>query len=233
MGTNIDPQKLLGTLLGHAAAPNDVEATEDKMSAAPPVEAPPIEAPPVSATPSDDTRILCDVAVRLWRIERRLKKLLAAGQGASADEIEWLSRRFSDVMGTLGEGGLEVLDHTGEKYDSGLSVRVLEYEPRPDLSCETIIETVRPSLLWRGQWNGGEVIVGKPQRPESEPSEPVEPEATELGATEPSEPVEPEANGDAATEPSGADPEETSATTEPSAAATTSDERESHEPQHD
>lgn len=125
---------------------------------------------PVEALPSavlEDTKSLSNVCVRLWRVQRRLQNLHGSRQGASPEELEWLNRRFVEIMEALQDMGVEVLENTGEKYDAGLNLRVLDWETRADLSRETILETIKPTLRLRGLLLPGEVIVGRPEQESS------------------------------------------------------------------
>lgn len=116
----------------------------------------------------DDLRFLSTLCTRLWHFERQLERV---AQNEPSESHDRLVRRFESVTEALRESDIEILDHDGQPYDSGLTLTVLQYEPREDLKRETIIETVKPSLRVRGILIPGEVIVGQPPVAEAEPVE--------------------------------------------------------------
>lgn len=123
----------------------------------------------------EDAKFWSELGTRLWRAERQLHRLIESQSEAGAG-LERMARRFEEIMETLEEYDIEILDHTGEKYDAGLSLKVLQFEPQNGISHEVITETVKPSLRLKGVLVSGEVIVATPREEpeplnESEPSE--------------------------------------------------------------
>ncbi|MGH8547907.1 MAG: hypothetical protein ACRERU_04790 [Methylococcales bacterium] len=58
---------------------------------------------------------------------------------------------------------MEITDHTNSRYDPGLSLRVIAFQATAGIGCETIVETIRPTVYWNKQpLRLGEVIVGTP-----------------------------------------------------------------------
>jgi hypothetical protein len=108
----------------------------------------------------EDVRFLSDLCTRLWRVDSRLRDMLENRQEDA--ELDRLGRRFEEIMETLRRNDYEIIDPVGQKYDPGLNLRVIQYESRDDLSEETIIETVRPTLRLKAVLVPGEVIVGTP-----------------------------------------------------------------------
>jgi hypothetical protein len=54
-------------------------------------------------------------------------------------------------------------DWVNQPYDTGLPVKVLSFQPTPGLDRDTVIETVRPTVIWKDRLlQSGEVIVGTP-----------------------------------------------------------------------
>jgi hypothetical protein len=106
----------------------------------------------------DWQRLLADIATLVWRARRRA--------GAAADVPGALARVRRDLEALadrLDEGGIEVLDHTGEPYDPGKSLRVLSFQPMPGAAGESIGETVKPTVYYHGDWlQMAEVIVHTP-----------------------------------------------------------------------
>ncbi len=114
----------------------------------------------------DDLHFFRTLCTRLWRFERQLVKVAQTEPSESHDR---LTRRFESIIEALRDAKIEIIDHDGEKYDSGLNLSVLQFEPREELSREMVIETVKPSLIVRGIRIPGEVIVGQPIVVEAEP----------------------------------------------------------------
>jgi hypothetical protein len=111
---------------------------------------------------TDWQRLLADVATGVWRLRQRLPALDAApdDQRRTVRDVEALWRR-------LQEGGVQVLDHTGEVYDGTKSLRVLAFEPAPQLAREQVVETVKPTIYYNRDWiQTGEVVVGMPAQPD-------------------------------------------------------------------
>lgn len=115
---------------------------------------------------TDELRFLADVATSLWRLGRRLLDPAIASTGALA----MARRHFQAAWDALDSGGVSVQDHTGETFDPGLALRVVAFETAA-VDGERVIETIRPSVSWRGQlMQMGEVIVGTPEETSAVPA---------------------------------------------------------------
>ena len=63
----------------------------------------------------------------------------------------------------LADDGLEIQEHDGMPFDSGQSLEALVFQDEPGLDREVVLETVRPSVYFRGERiQMGQVIVGRP-----------------------------------------------------------------------
>src|SRR4051812_15082055 len=112
--------------------------------------------------PTDWQRLLADLATGVWRLRQRLPALDAA-----SDELRRPVRDVEALWRRLQEGGVQVIDHTGEVYDATKSVRVIAFEPAPQLTREQILETVKPTIYYNQEWiQTGEVVVGMPAQPD-------------------------------------------------------------------
>jgi hypothetical protein len=68
---------------------------------------------------------------------------------------------------TLQEAGVQIIDHEGDRYDSGLSLEVQNFQPQPDLMHECIIQTIAPTIIWKEERiQQGVVVVGIPESSE-------------------------------------------------------------------
>lgn len=84
------------------------------------------------------------MAVECWRLERR-----AAGAGPEGAHARHAARRLGKF---LDECELSVLDLTGQRYEGGLAVEVLDVTRDASLAdgAEIIEEMIAPVVLWRG-----------------------------------------------------------------------------------
>lgn len=134
-------------------SPQMLRALQELVSAAPTARA--------SASAVDETAhalLLADIATNLWRLRQ---KMLQPGTDLPLEEMRRAYRPFEAAWNSLLGAGIEVLDHTGNPFHSGLLLHVLAFEPTPGIVQETVIETVRPTVYYKQQLvQSGEVIVG-------------------------------------------------------------------------
>jgi hypothetical protein len=110
-----------------------------------------------------DMDLLASVATRLWRMR---SKMTEPGTDQPAEPMRGVWRDMESVWDQLAQAGLEVIDHTGEPFDSGLSLKVLAFQPTAGLKKEKILETLKPTVYFRKRHiQIGEVIVGRPESP--------------------------------------------------------------------
>jgi len=73
-------------------------------------------------------------------------------------------RHLESTWDALGEAGVEIQDHTNDRFDSGQSLKVLAFEPTEGVAEERVSETVKPTVYFKGSViQRGEVIVATPQ----------------------------------------------------------------------
>lgn len=105
--------------------------------------------------------LLVDVITNLWRVR---SQLLQPGTDRPREEMRRAYRPFEAAWNALTQANIEVFDHTGNPFHSGLLLRVLAFQPTPDLDQETVIETLRPTIYYKKHLlQPGEVIVGTPE----------------------------------------------------------------------
>jgi antitoxin component of RelBE/YafQ-DinJ toxin-antitoxin module len=76
-------------------------------------------------------------------------------------------RHLEGALDVLKEMGLTINDWINQPYDAGLPVKVLTFQPAPEVERDTVIETVRPTVMWKDRLvQLGEVVVGTPVNPE-------------------------------------------------------------------
>lgn len=189
-----DPRKLVrfpDVPLDQAlVALHQLETTLQKLKAAPTPPAPPPREsmPPVvpAVTPdpdpvqesmpvpaaalaaSEDLEVLSSsltaLATQVWRARVRI---IDPATGEPRDEMRRIHRHIEGAFEAFNQLGLTINDWINQPYDTGLPVKVLTFQPTPDLQRDTVLEAVRPTVIWRDRLlQMGEVIVGTPQTTE-------------------------------------------------------------------
>jgi hypothetical protein len=124
--------------------------------------------------------LLAQLGTSLWRMRQ---KMLCPSTNQPREELGSVWSHFEAAWGTLTDAGFQIQDHTGEPFDSGRDLKTLAFEPTANLTRETVIETIRPSIFFRDQRiQLGEVIVGTPTVPSCESPPPVAPPTTPASA---------------------------------------------------
>ena len=86
--------------------------------------------------------------------------------GAPREETRRLYRHIEGALEALTGMGVRLSDWIDQPYDAGLPVKVLSFQPTPEVTRDTVIEAVRPAVFWQDRLlQVGEVIVGIPQTP--------------------------------------------------------------------
>ena len=100
---------------------------------------------------------LAEVSVGAWRLK---KKMTDSKSGEPLDEMSRAYRHLESVFITLEKEGVEIQDHDGQPFDAGLSIKVLAYQPIPNIEKEYVLETIKPSIYLKDERIlMGEVIV--------------------------------------------------------------------------
>lgn len=111
--------------------------------------------------------VVAGLVTELWRARNKVD-----GPGAEQDPpraVRWANRYLAAADDRLVRAGIEVEGHDGLRFDVGMDLRVLAYQDDPDVTEETVVETVRPSVRRAGRLiQEGEVIVAVPERAEAE-----------------------------------------------------------------
>ncbi len=137
----------------------------------PPAAVPPSAVAPAEATgptvPADRTNPLdgplAALATNIWRAQA---KMLDPKTGEPREEVRRIYRHIEGALEAFTAMGLRLSDWIGQPYDPGLPLKVLSFEPTPELVRDTVVEAVRPAIFWQDRLlQVGEVIVGIPQTP--------------------------------------------------------------------
>ncbi len=109
--------------------------------------------------------VLAEIVTGLWRARQ---KLLVEDAEPSA-EIRMVKRHLDAAWVALEQGGISLVDYKGKAYNSGQSLNILAMQPVAGLREETVIETIKPTILYHNRFvQNGEVIVGMPFETEQE-----------------------------------------------------------------
>jgi len=147
--------------------PDFSKALEDMVSLLQPA---PSEVKVSSRKEEELLNLVVDVGTVMWRLQRRLT------MGSEVpEETRRISRDLESAWDALRQGDVEIKDHTGEKYDGGMALHVIAFQPIAGLQQEQVIETIKPTIYHKDKLiRMGEVIVGVP----GEDTVPETPEAT-------------------------------------------------------
>jgi hypothetical protein len=105
---------------------------------------------------------LAEVSVGAWRLK---KKMTDPKTGEPLSEMSRAYRHLESVLFTLEKEGIEIQDHDGQPFDAGLSIKVLTYQPLPNIEKEYVYDTIKPSVYLKGERIlMGEVIVATFQK---------------------------------------------------------------------
>ncbi len=164
-----EPRKL--ARLPEAPLEKALAEVEALRHSPPPAAVPPAPIAPAEATgptvPADRTNPLdgplAALATHIWRAQARM---LDPKTGEPREETRRLYRHIEGALEAFTTMGVRLSDWIGQPYDSGLPLKVLSFEPTPDLVRDTVVEAVRPAIFWQDRLlQVGEVIVGIPPTP--------------------------------------------------------------------
>jgi len=124
-----------------------------------------IQSAPVSAptaeTPLPALDQIAAIATNVWRAKG---KLIDPATGQPREETKRTYRHIESTLDALTQMGVVIREQLYEPYDPGLPVNVLTFQPMPGLSRDTIVEIVRPTIIWQDRvLQVGEVVVGTPE----------------------------------------------------------------------
>lgn len=104
--------------------------------------------------------VLVDVANNAWKARGRL---VGSGQGEQPPEFRRLERNIDAIIDSLATIEIVAQDHTGERFDFGLPIRVVASQPQPGIDRDVVTETIKPTVTFRGKiLQRGEVVIATP-----------------------------------------------------------------------
>lgn len=94
----------------------------------------------------DELGALADLATNLWRAQKRL-----LGDGDVPTELKKHLRPVEAALECLERLHVKVTDHTGQRYDAGMAVKVISCQPKHGVTEPTVGETLKPTVSFREQ----------------------------------------------------------------------------------
>ena len=172
-----DPRKLVRfPELSVDAAMSDLRFMQERVEQAAKAASAPAPTPaptPVPAAEVPPSVILADsmgpslgaLATHVWRTKG---KLIDEKTGLPREETRRAYRHIEAAIETFAQMNLTMNDWINQPYDPGLPVKVLMFQPTPGITRDTIVEAVRPTVIWKDQLlQLGEVVVGIPANTEN------------------------------------------------------------------
>jgi len=91
---------------------------------------------------------LVDLAVEVWRMNSRIKKIGLDIPDIQKKGLESSIQKFTNYLSRY---DIEIVDYTGEKYNEGLNLDILSVDTDPNCEIPYIKETVEPTVICKGQ----------------------------------------------------------------------------------
>lgn len=80
------------------------------------------------------------------------------------DEMRRAYRPLASIWDLVKNQGVIIKDHTGDRYDTGMSLKVIAFETNEEVTQEQIIETIKPGVYYHEKpIQIAEVIVATPK----------------------------------------------------------------------
>lgn len=110
--------------------------------------------------PSQFRKLIVQLGTNLWRTRQQMIDPIS---GETPEHMRKANRHVRAMWDALHECEIEIQDHTNQPFHLGQTLNALAFEPRPGLSNETVIETVKPTIYYQKRLiQMGQVIVGTP-----------------------------------------------------------------------
>ncbi len=136
------------------------EELQKKIPAVPSGSAPAQPAPAGADLPTALTGSIANIVTNLWRAK---SKMVDAKTGEPTEEMRRIHRHVEGALEAFTVLGLRISDMVNQPYDAGLPVKVLTFQPTAGLTRDTILEVVRPTVIWQDTLlQMGEIVVGIP-----------------------------------------------------------------------
>lgn len=97
---------------------------------------------------SPSTGNLIELAIEVWRIEKRLAK---AAESLTDDQNKAFENSTTKLRRILDKNDITFADYTGQKYNDGLNLDILSMDKDPSITESVIKETHEPAVLHKGK----------------------------------------------------------------------------------
>lgn len=97
---------------------------------------------------SPSTNSLIELAIEVWRIEKRLAK---AAESLTDDQNKAFENSTAKLRRFLDKNDITFTDYTDQKYNEGLNLDILSIEKDSSITESVIKETHEPAVLHKGQ----------------------------------------------------------------------------------
>ncbi len=97
---------------------------------------------------SPTTSSIVELAVEVWRLEKRLSK---AEPSLTDDQNKALQNSIAKMHRYLDRNDITLVDYTDQKFNEGLNLDILSIEKDPKLHESVIKETHEPAVMHKGQ----------------------------------------------------------------------------------
>lgn len=91
---------------------------------------------------------LVDLAIDIWRLEKRIIKLLLT---LPENQQKGLESSIQKLRRYLQMHDIEIVDYTEQKFNDGFNLDILSTEKDPSLAEPIIKETIEPTIIYKGQ----------------------------------------------------------------------------------
>lgn len=102
---------------------------------------------PKTLTISPQMQDVADMAIELWRLERRLAKV---EQKLSSDENKALHNTVEKIKRFVQKNDIEVSDYAGQAYNEGMNLDIIASERDSSLKRSVVYETHEPAVRHKG-----------------------------------------------------------------------------------
>ena len=103
---------------------------------------------------------IASIVTNLWRAKL---KLVDAATGEPKEETRRIYRHVEGALETFKQLGVTITELANQPYDAGLPVKVLTFQPAAGVKRDTILEVIRPTIIWQDSLlQMGEIVAGIP-----------------------------------------------------------------------
>lgn len=90
---------------------------------------------------------LIDCALAIWQIEKHLKSI----DDNLGIKIRPINSGITKILSVLNQYHIEIKDYTGEKYNEGMNIDIIDTIKNSNAKEARIIETISPTIICNGQ----------------------------------------------------------------------------------